>query len=299
MRKYMNTCELAGYLGINEKKIYSLIRDKNLPATKITGKWGFYKELVDIWLENSIENYPSLLKKQNGILMVTGSNDPLLDYMLNRIEKSEHPVFSFFCNTGSLYGLTMLNAGKVHISGSHLMDTDSEEYNIYFLASSFSNLRVVAINFAYRQQGLIVKSGNPLKIKGWSDLGRHGIRFINRNKGSGTRLLIDEYLKKVGIDSSMVNGYETEAITHLEVGISILKGDVDAGVGIKTAADMLNLDFIPLKKERFDLVIPREYFFSGDIQQIMTGLRSSQFKEKASMFGGYDTRDSGQIMYTS
>lgn len=299
MDNYMNTRELSRYLGINEKKIYSLIAKKKLPATKITGKWGFFKELVDVWLENSMENHPAVLKRQRGILMVAGSNDPLLDFILNEIEKASHPLFPFFCNTGSLAGLSMLQARRVHISGSHLLDSAKGEYNIPFLASHIPDFSVVAVNFAYRQQGLIIRRDNPLKVRGIEDLVRPDIRFVNRQKGSGTHLLVEEHLKRLGLDPSKVKGYETEVSTHLEVGISILKGEADAGVGIKTIAEMLGLGFIPLQEERFDLLIPKDYFFFEEVQQFLDTLKSSHFKGMAASLGGYDTRDSGRIIYTS
>lgn len=298
MGNYMNTRELAKYLGINEKKVYSLIEEKGLPATKVTGKWGFFKELVDQWLENSVENHPSVLHKLKGFLMVAGSNDPLLDFTLGEMERAGSGLFPFFCNTGSLEGLSMLKERKVHIAGSHILDEEEGEYNVPFVASHFAEFRTVVVNFAYRQQGLILGRGNPLKIKGIDDLGKAGIRYINRQKGSGTRVLIDSCLKKVGVDPSKINGYEMEVSTHIDVGLRILNGEADAGAGIRATAQILGLDFIPLKEERFDLLIPRDYFFLDEVQQLMEVLKSSQFRGEAARFGGYDTRDSGKVIYT-
>ena len=186
MNSYMNTRELAKYLGINEKKVYSLIEEKGLPATKVTGKWGFFKELVDHWLENSVENHPSVLHKLKGFLMVAGSNDPLLDFSLGEMERSGSGLFPFFCNTGSTDGLSMLRDRKIHIAGSHILDEQAGEYNIPMVASLFAEFRTVVVNFAYRQQGLILKGGNPLKIKGVEDLVKAKVRYVNRQKGSGT-----------------------------------------------------------------------------------------------------------------
>lgn len=297
MGQHMNTRELSKYLGINEKKVYSLITEKGLPATKVTGKWGFFKKLVDQWLENSIENHPSVLHKLKGFLMVAGSNDPLLDFTLSEIEHSGG-LFPFFCNTGSMEGLSMLKERKVHVAGSHILDEEEGEYNIPLVASHFSEFSTVVVNFAYRQQGLIIKKGNPLKIKGVENLERKGIRYINRRNGSGTRVLIDSCLARLGMDASKINGYDTEVCTHLDVGLRILQGEADAGAGIRAAAHLLGLDFIPLKEERFDLMIPRDYFFLDEVQRLMEILKSEQFKSEASRFGGYDTRDSGKVIYT-
>lgn len=296
MDSYMNTSELAKYLGINEKKVYSLIEEKGLPATKVTGKWAFFKELVDNWLENSVENHPSVLHKLKGFLMVAGSNDPLLDFTLG--EMAHSGIFPFFCNTGSTDGLSMLRDRKIHIAGSHILDEEEGEYNIPMVASHFAEFRTVVVNFAYRQQGLILKSGNPLKIKRVEDLVKPKVRYINRQKGSGTRVLIDSYLNKARIDSSKINGYETEVSTHLDVGLRILRGEVDAGAGIRATAHLLGLDFIPLKEERFDLLVPRDYFFLDEVQRLLEILKSGQFRNESARFSGYDTRDSGKVIYT-
>ncbi|UCD85848.1 MAG: helix-turn-helix transcriptional regulator [Deltaproteobacteria bacterium] len=296
MASYMNTKELSEYLSINEKKIYTLITGKKLPATKITGKWIFLKELVDLWIENSIENYPQTMRKLKGVLMIAGSNDPLLELVMNETKKTDPGFFPFFSIMGSLEGLTVLKNNKAHICGCHLLDTERKEYNFPFIKSYLPDFKTVAINFAYRQQGLIVKRNNPLKIKGIEDLSRHEIRLVNRQAGSGTRVLLDSYLKHLSIVSSRIRGYRTVVNTHWEVGLGILKGAADVGLGIKAVADGLGLGFIPLKEERFDLLIPQDYFFFEEVQRFLKVLRSSQFKQKAARFGGYDTRESGRVM---
>lgn len=299
MAAYMNTRELAKYLGINEKKVYSLIEEKNLPATKITGKWGFLRELVDIWLENSVDSYPSVLHRLKGFLMVAGSNDPLLEFALDELEKGGSGFFPFFCNMGSTEGLQMLSERKVHVAASHLFDQETGEYNTGQASSDLAKLRTVIINFAYRKQGLIVKKGNSLKIKGIEDLTRKGIRFVNRQKGAGTRALIDSLMKKHRIDTSSINGYENEVYTHLDVGLRVLKGEADSGAGIMATANLLGLDFIPLKEERFDLLIPRDYLFVEEVTALMDILRSERFAKEAERFGGYDLRDTGKMIYSS
>lgn len=298
MNSYMNTRELAKYLGINEKKVYSLIEEKGLPATKVTGKWGFFKELVDHWLESSVENHPSVLHKLKGFLMVAGSNDPLLDFALGEMEQSGSGLFPFFCNTGSTEGLSMLRDRKIHVAGSHILDEEGGEYNIPLVASHLAEFRTVVVNFAYRQQGLILKRDNPLNIKGVGDLVKPKVRYINRQKGSGTRVLIDSYLNKAGIKSSKINGYETEVSTHLDVGLRILRGEADAGAGIRATAHLLGLDFVPLKEERFDLLIPRDYFFLDEVQRLMEIIKSDQFRNESARLRGYDTRNSGKVIYT-
>lgn len=298
MESYMNTRELAKYLGINEKKVYSLIEERGLPATKVTGKWGFIKELVDIWLENSTENYPSVLHRLKDFLMVAGSNDPLLEFAIDEVARGEKGFFPFFCNTGSTEGLQILKEKKVHIAASHLFDQETGEYNICQAGSGLSELRLVVINFAYRKQGLMVKKGNPKKVNGIEDLAKKGTRFVNRQKGAGTRVLMDSLFKKAGITKTSVAGYENEVSTHLDVALRVLRGEADAGAGIMATANLLGLDFIPLKEERFDLLVPREYFFAEEVTSLMNIIRSERFSKEAARFGGYDTRDSGKVIYT-
>ena len=192
----------------------------------------------------------------------------------------------------------MLRDRMIHIAGSHILDEEEGEYNIPLVASHFAEFRTVVVNFAYRQQGLILKSGNPLKINRVEDLVKPKVKYINRQKGSGTRVLIDSYLNKTGIDRSKISGYETEVSTHLDVGLRILRGDADAGAGIRATAHLLGLDFIPMKEERFDLLIPRDYFFLDEVQRLMEILKSGQFRNESARFSGYDTRDSGKVIYT-
>ena len=163
MTKYMNTIELSQYLGINEKKIYTLIVEKKIPATKITGKWIFIKEFVDMWIEDSVKNYSQEIEKLRGILMVAGSNDLLLESTRSNTKNTTPEFYAYILQTGSLKGLSVLKNGKAHISGSHLLSDEKGEYNLPFISSYLSDFQVVVINFAYRQQGLIIRGGNPLK----------------------------------------------------------------------------------------------------------------------------------------
>jgi len=294
----MNTEQVSKYLGINEKKVYKLITEKKLPATKITGKWTFLKDMVDRWLEGDID-MDVFLRQQKGVLLITGSDDMLFSQITNILNKYSTDIFPFFCKTGSLKGLDVMKQGKAHIAGTHLLDEDSREYNIPFIDSYLEDRHIVTMNFASREQGLIVKKNNPKHIIKLEDIARRGIRFINRQKGSGTRNLLDLSLKKLGISSLSVNGYKKEVTTHLEVGLHILNNSADCGIGIKSVSNMLGLGFVPLSKERFDIVILKEVFFSNSLQNFIEILRSAKFKRIASALGGYDTKTSGKVIYTN
>ena len=291
----MTTKELARYLGINEKKIYTLITEKDLPGTKITGKWIFVKELVDIWIEKSMENHPNRLERLHGILMLTGSNDLLLELMVDELKKEMPDLYPYVSYTGSSKGIEILLHNKAHLSGCHLFGKEGA----FQKNSNLYEIPLIFVNFAYREQGLIVQKGNPLGINKIEDITKSGVKFINRQKGSGTRILFDTYLKKYGIPTEDVDGYENEVMTHFEVGMNIVKGVATTGFGIKAIATLLGLSFIPLTWERFDIIIPKHYFFLKEMQIFLDMIRSEQFKQKALSLDGYDPKDAGKIVYTT
>ena len=295
MLTYMTTKELARYLGINEKKIYTLITDKGLPGTKITGKWLFVKELIDIWIEESMENYPNRLESLHDILMFTGSNDLLLELMIDELKKEIPDLYPYVSYTGSSKGIEILLHNKAHLSSCHL----SDKKGISQKNNNLHGIPLIFVNFAYREQGLIVEKGNPLGINKIEDLVKPGIKFINRQKGSGTRILFDTYLKKYNIPTEDIDGYKNEVITHFEVGMNIVKGVATTGLGIKAIATLLGLSFIPLTRERFDIIIPKHYFFLKEVQTFLDMIRSEQFKQKALSLDGYDPKDAGKIVYTT
>ena len=148
----------------------------------------------------------------------------------------------------------------------------------------------------YRDLGLFLRSGNPSDINGIKDLTRSGIKIINRQEGSGTRIFFDFELKRQGIDPNRIKGYEKEVNTHTDVAMAVLSGAADVGLGILSAAKMLDLEFIPLTKERYDLVIPKENYSARPLTALLEVIRSHEFGKKIEQMGGYDTKDCGQIM---
>lgn len=303
-KDYLNTKELAEYLDINEKKIYSLIVQKRLPATKITGKWLFPRRFVDSWIENSVENIPDLIKTMPDVLMIAGSNDPVLECIVTNSRGYKKDFITYFSHTGSLNGIKMLQQNKAHICCSHLLadtyNTGQEEYNLPFLHTLHRGLKIIIINYAYREQGLIIKKENPYNIKSINDLVFPTIKYINRQQGSGTRLLFDRSLETLQISKEQINSYNREVNTHFEVGYCILNGEADAGMGIKAIANRLNLGFIPVKKERFDLIIKKENYFLKEVQLLLNMIRSGiDIRRDADRNTGYDFRDSGRIIYSS
>jgi excisionase family DNA binding protein len=210
----MNTKEVAKYLGIHEKQVYALIKSKRIPSTRVTGKWVFPKKLIDEWVESNaktgLEQARQKSRKIEGALLASGSNDPILDMLHTYMRRSYPEFYIFSSNTGSTEGLKVLNMGYTDIAWSHLFDPKSGEYNIPFLSNYLPNLKPVVINLFRRDLGFVVAPKNPLHIHGFEDLTEKGIEFINRQKGSGTRVLLDYKLKEFRVPPAKISGYEKE-----------------------------------------------------------------------------------------
>jgi excisionase family DNA binding protein len=298
-RKLLSTREVARFIGVNEKMVYSLVSEKGLPATKITGKWLFPRHLVEQWIEMHTINYPrpgTELPPYHGLLIVTGSNDPLLDralYLFNTVESDHVAVFG---NLGSMGGLRALRQNLCHIASSHLLQENESEYNFEFAAKEFERLPAI-VNFCRREQGLLVAKQNPKQIASVADLGLPGLRMVNRALGTGTRLLLDHELAKANIPGDRIEGYTRECSRHLDVGLEVLSGRVDVGPGIRAVAGFLDIGFVPLRWERYDLMILKERFFDEGVQRFLGLLHDPAFRNQAKSVEGYDLRLSGKMVF--
>ncbi|MDM8552997.1 helix-turn-helix transcriptional regulator [Desulfobacterales bacterium HSG2] len=298
MRQLFSTKEVAKFLDVNEKMVYSLISEKGLPATKITGKWIFPRHLVEQWIEANTLNYPepsTHLPPYHGLLIITGSNDPLLERTISLFNTRPGHV-AVFGNLGSMGGLRSLRQNLCHIASSHLLDENEEEYNFDFATRELERMPAV-VNFCRREQGLLVQKGNPWHIRSVADLDQPGIRIVNRPLGAGTRLLFDRELTKAGISGEKIDGYHCELHRHIDVGVRILAGHADAGPGIRPAASLLGLDFIPIRWERYDLLIAKDRFFDQGIQLFLGLLHEKAFSDAAGDFEGYDVSLSGKMVF--
>jgi putative molybdopterin biosynthesis protein len=299
-KEMLTTDDLAEYLQIHKNQAYRLIKEKRLPATRITGKWLFPKRLVDEWLINSAKGLNPSKQKQETLgnrIVIAGSNDFALEALTKSVQKRFSQLTVSLSNTGSLSGLFALRRGTCHIAASHLLDPETGEYNSSYLKKGFPDLKVRVVNLAHREQGLLIKKGNPLGIKTLKDLVSKKAVFINRQDGSGTRVLLDFKLKENGIDPMEIPGYPTIAYTHLAVALAVFRGSADVGMGIRAAAELLNLDFIPVANERFDLIIPNEYCSTVAITSLFESLASDEVKAHIVHLGGYETHDTGKIVY--
>ena len=299
MNPLLSTKEVSRLLNVNEKMVYMLESEKGLPATKITGKWLFPRHLVEQWIDANTINYPQSatdLPPYQGLLIITGSNDPLLDktmWLFNTLYPGQVAVFG---NLGSMGGLRALRQNFCHIAASHLIQDDEEEYNFDYAFKELEQLPAV-VNFCKREQGILVQKGNPKNISGVPDLAQPGVTIVNRPLGTGTRLLLDRELEKAGIRGEKLNGYAHEVHRHLDVGLEILSGRADAGPAIRAVASLLDIDFIPLRWERYDLMVSKERFFDEGVQRFLSLLHDSQFQQIADALEGYDISMSGKMVF--
>jgi len=298
----MNTKEVAKYLGIHEKQVYALIKAKRIPSTRVTGKWVFPKKLIDEWIETNARGGMTEARQKGrkieGAILAAGSNDPVLDFLQTDLRRSFPGIYLFSTNIGSVEGLKALNLGYTDIAWCHLYDPRTKEYNTPYLPRYVPGIKPVVVNLFHRELGFTIPRGNPLEIRGFKDLVKKGVRFINRQKGSGTRLLIDQQLKESNVPPEKIKGYETELNTHFEVGLSILNGTANVGITSIAASKLLGLDFIPITRERFDMVLDQKTFFGKNVQSFIELLHSREFREKVQGVGGYDLKESGRVIYS-
>jgi excisionase family DNA binding protein len=299
----MNTREVAEYLGIHEKQVYALIKARRIPSTRITGKWIFPKRLIGEWIESSatsgLEKAREKSRPMGDVLLACGSNDPILDMLQTTIKKNYSEFLILSANTGSTAGLKALNRGYTDLAWSHLLDPESGQYNIPFLPTYLPDVKAVVVNLFHRELGLIMAPKNPFNIRGFEDLGKKGVRLVNRQKGSGTRVLLDHHLRQANILPSSIKGYEREVYTHFEVGLSILAKEADVGIATIAVAKFLGLPFIPIARESFDMILDQKTFFHRGIQTFIEALNSKEFRQRVEPIGAYDFKDSGKILYSA
>jgi putative molybdopterin biosynthesis protein len=242
-----------------------------------------------------VELLSSLEQIENAIVVI-GSHDLALDVLANRLHQQYPERTLSSSNVGSLGGLVALSRGEAHLAGSHLLDEETGEYNVSYVKRILARKEVVILHLVYREQGLMVAKGNPKGLKGLADLVRPDITFMNRQRGAGTRVLLDFKAKEMGFDATMINGYDRTAFTHLAVAVAVAGGAADTGLGILAAARALDLDFVPVLKERYDLIIPRVHYDSKLLEPMLAILQDASFKAEIERLGGYDVSQMGQVI---
>lgn len=228
-------------------------------------------------------------------LVCIGSHDLLLDIISSYLKANLSGAVAS-AHVGSMAGIMALRRREAHFAGIHLLDPETGDYNSSYIKRFLPGGDISLVTLVYRTQGLFVPKGNPLEIRGLSDLARENITFVNRQAGSGTRVLLDYLLEQQKIPQDKIIGYNREEFSHLGVAVAVASGAADAGLGIQSAAVSLGLDFIPIGEERYDLAIPTEYFELELMQKMLDVIRSRAFKEEVLALGGYDVRDTGKLL---
>ncbi|MCF6290159.1 MAG: molybdopterin biosynthesis protein [Desulfobacterales bacterium] len=238
------------------------------------------------------------LDEVDNTLVFIGSHDNILDVLANMLHKLRPVIRLSSAHVGSMGGIMAIRRGEAHIAGTHLVDEESGEYNIPFIQKYLAGIPLKLINLAYREQGFLVQRNNPKNIKDFEDLTRDDVRFINRQQGSGTRILFDLNLKKQNIPAARINGYDREEYTHMNIASAVASGSADTGLAIRAAAHALDLDFIPVASERYDLIMPIAHQDDPRVRALLETIRHNEkFRNTVTGLGGYDLRDCGRVMY--
>jgi len=308
--------EVAGILKIAKNTVYEMIKRGELPAYRIGRKLRVDPNDVEIYRKQgkSFEFSPpgNLLEpaitsrtptsgadttdySSKGLIIC--GQDPILDILSRHLESNNNQIRAYRYHVGSFTGLSALYHDKADIAAVHLWDGDSGRYNIPFVRHLLPGIPVLIVHLAKRMQGFYVLPGNPVGINNWQDLARPDIRLINREKGSGTRVLLDEHLRLLGIDSRLIKGYEREEHSHLAVASAVVRGEADVALGNEKASmQVRGIDFVPLQKERYELVIKKDNIDKPQIQAVLAILRSPEFRAEIEGLGDYDLTETGKII---
>ncbi len=296
----MNTREVADYLGIHEKQVYALIKSSRIPCTRVTGKWVFPKKLIDEWISSSAQEGGAVEMADAPVktrLLASGSNDPVLDLLFSHTAGAARNFSIYSSSIGSTAGLRQLREGEVDIAFCHLFDPETGGYNIPFIRDFFRSSDIAVIHLFYRELGFLFRPGCGMEISSFKDV-PDNVQFVNRQSGSGTRLLIDHFLDKNEAPGNPVAGYDTEVNTHFEVGILIKSGKADFGIATRAVAQIMDLEFRSLVSESFDMVLKKDTFFRKEVQVLIETLQSDEFRELVRPMGNYDFTDSGKIIFS-
>nr|WP_243431740.1 MULTISPECIES: helix-turn-helix transcriptional regulator [Clostridium] len=308
----MTALEVSELLKINKNTVYELVKRGELPGYKIGKKLRIdekdvfeyindqksssrnSKNITNNYLNNNV-NINSEFKVENDIII--SGQDIILDVLARHIEEKTDNIRVLRSNVGSYTSLCDLYNDKISISSSHLWDGDTNEYNTAYVRRLIPGIPCIIINLAYRRQGFYVAKGNPHNITTWNDLIKNDISIVNREKGSGTRVLLDEKLRLYNVEGESIKGYNFEQSSHLAVASSIAVGDGDLGIGIeKVAHQVSEIDFVPIQEERYDLIIKKSSLKYPLYKLIIEIIQSKKFKKEIKGLGEYDLRDIGKIL---
>jgi molybdate-binding protein/DNA-binding transcriptional regulator YhcF (GntR family) len=253
---------------------------------------------ISRWREERIESAEAYVNESKHIdtqntILVVGSNDMALDLLMSLFRERSPAIEVEVAHAGSLGGLIALQEERAHLAGIHLLDDESGEYNYPYIKRILPGRELAVLHLVYRMQGLMFAAGNPKQIKGLDDLLRKDIKFINRQRGSGTRVLLDFKLRQMGVLSNKIKGYEDKVDSHLAVALAIKHGRADVGLGIEGAARSCEIDFLPLLRERYDLVMTKQSYQSRLFAPLLEIVISKEYRDVVNQVGGYDTSQTG------
>lgn len=252
-----------------------------------------FRIALDRW--KAVKETP--IQKPENVIRFSGSHDLAVDWLAENFDMIA-PGYSLQLKfSGSLNGLIALTDGAADIAGSHLWDEEDQSYNTAYIQRIRPGKRTAMVTLAHRRLGLVLPPGNPMGIHALQDLTKTGVKFTNRQSGSGTRVWLDNELSKVGIESSQINGYIEEVSTHSEIARRVAEGQSNSGIGLAATAIAFGLDFIELKKERYDLIIPEESYILSPIKALISWLKRPETLNAINALGGYDTTDTGKITW--
>ena len=235
-------------------------------------------------------------QKLKNTLVVIGSHDPLLDELADLIHRDDRQLYLSSSHVGSMGGIMAVRRGEAHAAGVHLLDTETGEYNLSYIRKYFPHGDVRLVRCVGRQQGLMLRKGNPLGITSFGDIAREGVRYVNRQKGSGTRVLMDYLCEQYAVERGRIYGYDREEMTHNSVAVQIAGDSADAGMGIYSVAKLYDLDFLPICVEEYDLLIPEKAWDSTLVRQLIRTLQSEAFRMRIEEMGGYTLDRPGEII---
>ncbi|ASJ53257.1 hypothetical protein BP422_06650 [Brevibacillus formosus] len=308
------TEEIAKILRISKLTVYDLIKKGELPAYRVGRQMrvdesdleaykakakGEYRQASAVSIPQTGQAQQSSRYEQTGTgrnIIISGQ-DVSLDLLAGHLEKKDEAYRPLRSYVGSLNSLVAMYTGKADIVSTHLYDGDTNEYNVPYIRRILCGHRFVVINMLSRWAGFYVQAGNPKQIKAWSDFTKPGIRMVNREKGSGARTLIEEQFRLAKIAGNDVIGYEREESNHLAVAGVVARRESDVGVGIEKAASLIGVEFVPIVRERYDLVLLKNKDNEQLIQAVLDVLGSRPFQKELEAVGGYDLSQTGKIMY--
>jgi putative molybdopterin biosynthesis protein len=303
----LNVQGVADILHVSKGTVYELIKRGEISSFRVGRKVRFTRRDVEDYVEKSktVVTAPagSEMRASGGMYkepdrekgFVICGQDLILDVLSNYMRLNGVPALRAYI--GSYESLVLLYQGKVRVATSHLWDGDDNQYNVPFVRRLIPGVPAIIIHLACRMQGFYVAKGNPKNIASWEDFRRPDITMVNREKGAGSRVLLDEHLRLLKVKRSTIRGYETETQSHLAVASTVSSGQADVAVGTeKIAKQVENIDFVPIQKERYDMVILEEDLQTPEIQTLLRIIRSEQFRKEFDNIGGYDTSEMGHLI---